>query len=73
MNPRPPVNKTDALPLSYSSTITRDILFKLVSHSLVMYAETHRPTIIEDVIGHADVKEALKKYLTSKTFPKSIL
>ena len=38
-----------------------------------MYAETHRPTVIEDVIGHVEVKEALKKYLTSKTFSKSIL
>jgi DNA polymerase III delta prime subunit len=38
-----------------------------------MYAETHRPTVIEDVIGHVEVKAALKKYLTSTTFPKSIL
>ena len=38
-----------------------------------MYAETYRPTNIEGVIGHADAKQSIKKYLESATFAKSIL
>jgi hypothetical protein len=37
-----------------------------------MYAETHRPTYLEDVIGHSEAKESLRKYLSSD-FSKSIL
>lgn len=38
-----------------------------------MYSETNRPVVLNDVIGHNEAKEALKTYLTSKTFEKSIL
>ena len=38
-----------------------------------MYSEAHRPTYLDEVIGHADAKNALKEYLTSKTFEKSVL
>ncbi len=38
-----------------------------------MYSETNRPVFLNDVIGHSEAKEALKNYLTSKTFEKSIL
>jgi len=38
-----------------------------------MYSETFRPTKIHEVIGHTDAKIALKSYLESKTFSKSIL
>lgn len=38
-----------------------------------MYSEAHRPTFLDDVIGHVEAKDALKKYLTSKTFEKSVL
>jgi DNA polymerase III delta prime subunit len=37
-----------------------------------MHAETYRPTFLNDVVGHSEVKESLKKYLTSN-FSKSIL
>ena len=38
-----------------------------------MYSEAHRPTYLDEVIGHVDAKNALKQYLTSKTFEKSVL
>jgi|UniRef100_A0A6C0AJR6 replication-associated recombination protein RarA len=38
-----------------------------------MYAEVFRPTGLDDVIGYADEKEALKRYLTSGTFKKAIM
>lgn len=38
-----------------------------------MYSETFRPTEIYEVIGHSEAKKALKNYLESKTFSKSIL
>jgi hypothetical protein len=38
-----------------------------------MYSEAHRPVYLDDVIGHTDAKNALKKYLTSGHFEKSIL
>ena len=38
-----------------------------------MYSEAHRPTYLNDVIGHTDAKNALKAYLTSDHFEKSIL
>lgn len=38
-----------------------------------MYSEAHRPTYLEEVIGHTEAKNALKKYLSSKHFEKSVL
>jgi hypothetical protein len=38
-----------------------------------MYAEVYRPTTLDDVIGYREEKEALKKYLESGTFRKSIM
>jgi hypothetical protein len=38
-----------------------------------MYSETYRPTYLNDVIGHTEAKTALKTYLTSEHFEKSIL
>jgi hypothetical protein len=38
-----------------------------------MYSEVFRPTTLDDVIGYNDEKEALKKYLQSKDFRKSIM
>lgn len=38
-----------------------------------MYSEAYRPNFLDDVIGHTEAKLALKNYLTSKTFEKSIL
>lgn len=38
-----------------------------------MYSEAHRPVYLDDVIGHTDAKNALKTYLTSGHFQKSIL
>jgi hypothetical protein len=38
-----------------------------------MYSEANRPTLIHEVIGHTEAKEILSKYLSSKTFEKSIL
>jgi hypothetical protein len=37
-----------------------------------MYAETHRPVFLDDVIGHQEIKQELKKYLESKTFSGSV-
>jgi hypothetical protein len=38
-----------------------------------MYSEAYRPTILDEVIGHTEAKNALKDYLTSKDFKKSVL
>ena len=38
-----------------------------------MYSEVYRPTTLDDVFGYKEEKEALKKYLTSGTFKKSII
>ena len=38
-----------------------------------MYSEVFRPNTLDDVIGYADEKETLKKYLSSGTFRKSIM
>ena len=38
-----------------------------------MYSEAHRPAYLDDVSGHSEAKDALKKYLTSDHFEKSIL
>lgn len=38
-----------------------------------MYAETYRPTTLDDVIGHVEAKEALRKYLTNPKFPKAVM
>lgn len=38
-----------------------------------MYSETFRPSVLDEVIGHNEAKDALKKYLTSKNFSSSIL
>jgi len=37
-----------------------------------MYAESHRPVFLDDVIGHQEIKESLKQYLTSTVFPGAI-
>jgi ATPase family associated with various cellular activities (AAA) len=33
-----------------------------------MYAESHRPVILDDVIGHQDIKQSLEKYLKTQSF-----
>jgi hypothetical protein len=38
-----------------------------------MYSEAHRPTYLEEVIGHTEAKVALQEYLYSKNFEKSVL
>lgn len=38
-----------------------------------MHSEAHRPAYLEDVIGHTEVKEKLRTYLTSRSFESSIL
>lgn len=38
-----------------------------------MWCETRRPNFLEGVVGHADVKERLRTYLTSKPYEHSIL
>jgi replication factor C small subunit len=32
-----------------------------------MYAESHRPVFLDDVIGHQEIKKSLKTYLEMKT------
>jgi len=48
-------------------------LFKRISRNRIMYSEAHRPNYLDEVIGHTEAKNALKEYLTSKTFEKSVL
>lgn len=38
-----------------------------------MYSEAHRPFYLEEVIGHSEAKSALRDYLNSKKFEKSVL
>lgn len=38
-----------------------------------MYAETYRPNSLEEVIGHNEAKESLKKYLTTPGFPRAVM
>lgn len=38
-----------------------------------MYAETYRPNLLRDVIGHVEAKESLRKYLTTSGFPKAVM
>lgn len=38
-----------------------------------MYAETYRPNSVDDVIGHIDAKECLKKYLTTPGFSRAVM
>ena len=38
-----------------------------------MYAEVFRPSGLDDVIGYADEKEALRRYLTTGTYKKAIM
>lgn len=38
-----------------------------------MYSEANRPVYLDNVIGHVDAKNSLKRYLTSENFHKSIL
>ena len=59
--------------LSYRNIFNCSALFKHISISRVMYSEAHRPTFLDDVIGHTEAKDLLQKYLESKTFEKSIL
>ena len=37
-----------------------------------MYAESHRPVFLDDVIGHQEIKQELKIYVESKTFGGSV-
>lgn len=43
------------------------------SLNTTMYSEAYRPTVLDEVIGHTEAKDALSNYLTSKHFQKSIL
>lgn len=38
-----------------------------------MYSEAYRPTVVDEVIGHAEAKSVLEKYLNSKNFRKAVL
>lgn len=38
-----------------------------------MYAETYRPSTLDDIVGHTEAKESLKNYLTSSRFEKAIM
>jgi len=38
-----------------------------------MNAETERPTLLEDVVGHQEAKDLLRNYLCSVDFKKSVL
>jgi DNA polymerase III delta prime subunit len=38
-----------------------------------MWSETRRPEYIDDVVGHTDVKECLREYLTTKPYTRVIL
>lgn len=49
------------------------LCFKDISPSTTMYSEAYRPTLLDEVIGHIDAKNALKEYLTSKDFKKAVL
>jgi len=37
-----------------------------------MYAESHRPVFLDDVIGHQEIKHSLKTYLESKQFSGAV-
>jgi hypothetical protein len=37
-----------------------------------MYAESHRPVFLDDVIGHQEIKHSLKLYLQSKPFAGAV-
>ena len=38
-----------------------------------MWSETRRPVFLEDVVGHSDTKEELRKYLSVKPYSRVIL
>uniref|UniRef100_A0A6C0EPD2 AAA+ ATPase domain-containing protein n=1 Tax=viral metagenome TaxID=1070528 RepID=A0A6C0EPD2_9ZZZZ len=38
-----------------------------------MYAETYRPNTLEDVIGHTEAKDSLRKYLRTPGFPRAVM
>lgn len=38
-----------------------------------MYAETYRPSHFDDIIGHVEAKDSLKRYLTTPGFPKAVM
>jgi hypothetical protein len=38
-----------------------------------MYAETYRPLFFDDIIGHQEAKDILRKYLTTSGFPKAVM
>ena len=38
-----------------------------------MYAGTYRPNSLDDVIGHTEAKESLKKYLKTSGFPRAVM
>jgi hypothetical protein len=37
-----------------------------------MYAESHRPVFLDDVIGHQEIKQSLKSYLETSKFPGAV-
>lgn len=62
-----------SIQLSYWNIFYIKTLFKRISRIRIMYSEAHRPTYLDEVIGHSEAKNALREYLTSKTFEKSVL
>jgi hypothetical protein len=38
-----------------------------------MYAEAHRPTFVEDVIGHTEIKKTIQDYLEQPKFTKAVV
>ena len=37
-----------------------------------MYSEAHRPTHLDDVFGHTEIKQQLKAYLTTPNYTGSV-
>lgn len=38
-----------------------------------MYAETYRPNTLDDIIGHQEAKDSLRKYLRTPGFPRAVM
>lgn len=39
---------------------------------MIMYAESHRPVFLDDVIGHQEIKKTLRTYLETKPFTGAV-
>jgi ATPase family associated with various cellular activities (AAA) len=39
----------------------------------VMWSETRRPTVLDDVVGHTETKQEIRSYLSSREFPNVLL